>query len=356
MLSGGDGTENHAILDNLDYASAGHTGFASTDYVDSEITTATGSLTTDHGELVGLLDDDHTQYHTDGRGDARYYTQAQVDTISGAIDHDTIVNTHNLTTDIDHDALTNFAIGEHRVINDSGTSATELWSAEQIDSEITTATGSYITNIISYDADTFVQCVKPAGDEEVQILVEGIPRGYFAPAAIQIGNPAADYTYISMDDTPGSNEIILQASGIEVITARPHGAELHYGEILTIDETYSGETMTVTVDDGSSVFGSVLMQGADFNYDRADADDAATAPAYVLALEAGSGSKKVLIRGQVCNTAWNWSAGKVYLSETIGGITQTAPSDSGDQVQILGWALSADTIFFAPNTMILEVA
>lgn len=34
---------------------------------------------TDHGALTGLGDDDHTQYHTDARGDARYYTQSQVD-------------------------------------------------------------------------------------------------------------------------------------------------------------------------------------------------------------------------------------------------------------------------------------
>lgn len=33
----------------------------------------------DHGALGGLGDDDHTQYHNDTRGDARYYTQAQVD-------------------------------------------------------------------------------------------------------------------------------------------------------------------------------------------------------------------------------------------------------------------------------------
>lgn len=33
----------------------------------------------DHGNLSGLSDDDHLQYHNDARGDARYYTQAQVD-------------------------------------------------------------------------------------------------------------------------------------------------------------------------------------------------------------------------------------------------------------------------------------
>ena len=35
----------------------------------------------DHGLTLGLDDDDHPQYHNDTRGDARYYTRAQVDTI-----------------------------------------------------------------------------------------------------------------------------------------------------------------------------------------------------------------------------------------------------------------------------------
>lgn len=34
---------------------------------------------TDHGALTGLTDDDHPQYHTDTRGDVRYYTKAQMD-------------------------------------------------------------------------------------------------------------------------------------------------------------------------------------------------------------------------------------------------------------------------------------
>lgn len=46
-----------------------------------------GEGLTDHGELDGLADDDHTQYHNDTRGDARYYTQAQVTTaLSGKSD------------------------------------------------------------------------------------------------------------------------------------------------------------------------------------------------------------------------------------------------------------------------------
>ena len=128
-----------------------------------------------------------------------------------------------------------------------------------------------------------------------------------------------------------------------------------YGAILTTNSGYVGETMTVVVDDAAAVFGSVLMQGADFHYDLADADAAATAPAYAMALVAGAGTNAVLVKGQVCNTAWNWAAGKIYLSETTGGMTQTVVSGTTDQVQILGYALSADTIMFNPNYMVVEV-
>ncbi len=39
----------------------------------------------DHGTLAGLAGDDHTQYHTDARGDARYYTETELD--AGQLDN-----------------------------------------------------------------------------------------------------------------------------------------------------------------------------------------------------------------------------------------------------------------------------
>jgi len=43
-----------------------------------------GGGSTDHGALIGLADDDHPQYLNNTRGDARYYTRAQVDTAVNA--------------------------------------------------------------------------------------------------------------------------------------------------------------------------------------------------------------------------------------------------------------------------------
>lgn len=45
-----------------------------------------GGGVSDHGELDGLGDDDHTQYHNDARGDLRYYTKGQVDALIDAVE------------------------------------------------------------------------------------------------------------------------------------------------------------------------------------------------------------------------------------------------------------------------------
>lgn len=43
--------------------------------------TSGGSGVTDHGALTGLGDDDHSQYHNNARGDARYYQKSEVDNL-----------------------------------------------------------------------------------------------------------------------------------------------------------------------------------------------------------------------------------------------------------------------------------
>jgi hypothetical protein len=48
--------------------------------VDGSQLTGLPSGVSDHGALTGLSDDDHSQYHTNARGDARYYTQTALDT------------------------------------------------------------------------------------------------------------------------------------------------------------------------------------------------------------------------------------------------------------------------------------
>jgi hypothetical protein len=134
------------------------------------------------------------------------------------------------------------------------------------------------------------------------------------------------------------------------------GFEWNHGAVLTVSGTYSGETRSVTVDDASSAVSSLLYIAADFNYDRALATAAATMPGVVLALAAGAGAKLVLTKGQICNTAWDWSAGLIYASDgSAGALTQTAPAASAEIVQVVGYAMSADTMWFEPSLVVYAV-
>ena len=49
-------------------------------------------------------------------------------------------------------------------------------------------------------------------------------------------------------------------------------------------------------------------------------------------------------------------AGRLYAPEAEGPPTQTAPSTDGDLVQVIGWAVTADKIYFNPSPDFIEVA
>jgi hypothetical protein len=77
---------------------------ATKEYVDNAV--ISGGGVTDHGALTGLADDDHTQYLTTSRGDNRYYTESEVDTISGT-----------LQSDINNRIISNPGSGEYKITN-----------------------------------------------------------------------------------------------------------------------------------------------------------------------------------------------------------------------------------------------
>ena len=57
-----------------------------------------------------------------------------------------------------------------------------------------------------------------------------------------------------------------------------------------------------------------------------------------------------ILTGYVRNDSWTWTPGqKIYLSNTAGEMTQSAPSKVGDTVQVVGYAIHADKIYFNPS-------
>jgi len=75
------------------------TNNAGTDVVNTDaLSFSTSGAVSDHGDLIGLADDDHTQYHNDTRGDARYYTETELD--GGQLDNRYFTETEHVDASV----------------------------------------------------------------------------------------------------------------------------------------------------------------------------------------------------------------------------------------------------------------
>lgn len=118
----------------------------------------------------------------------------------------------------------------------------------------------------------------------------------------------------------------------------------------TSNDTGVGIKDTVTVDTNSVGICALLCLASDGHYDEADADAIATCKGLVLALETGTGSKKILRMGKFRHDDWDFTAGSIlYASTTAGGITAIAPSGVDDVITPIGHALTDDMIYFNPS-------
>ena len=105
--------------------------------------TVSGGGVTDHGALTGLSDDDHSIYHTDARGDARYYTQSQVTTFLAG----KAATTHNhAATDINSGTLGNSYLP--KVLSPTRT-ATPSGGTISVDADVA---GNYLNSTLTGDA------------------------------------------------------------------------------------------------------------------------------------------------------------------------------------------------------------
>lgn len=138
----GNFSSDNITTDNLT-ATEAHIGML---YADS--TNITGAGATDHGALTGLSDDDHAQYHTDARGDARYYTEAELG--AGQLD-----SRYYTETELDVGQLDNRYYTETEL--DNGQLDNRYYTETEIDTNIVTdnitATEGHFTNLYADTAN-----------------------------------------------------------------------------------------------------------------------------------------------------------------------------------------------------------
>lgn len=119
------------------------------------------------------------------------------------------------------------------------------------------------------------------------------------------------------------------------------------GTSMATDDTLSGFVRSGRNNSGGVTQWDAVYLNSSSQWVLADANGSGTYPCRGLATTTAStgNATTVVTRGTVRNDAWAWTpGGTIYLSTTAGGLTQTAPSTTGDKVQVIGYALDADTI------------
>jgi len=116
-----------------------------------------------------------------------------------------------------------------------------------------------------------------------------------------------------------------------------------------VDDKYNGVTLKgLNAGEAITQWDAVFFNVADSELHQADADAAGEFPCRGIAVATGTDGNELLVlaQGFIRNDGWTWTVGaSIYLSDTAGELTQTAPSGSGDAVQLVGWATSVDEMY-----------
>lgn len=126
---------------------------------------------------------------------------------------------------------------------------------------------------------------------------------------------------------------------------------------ISATETANGIKTSFTVGENVT-FGNILYLKSDGKLWKADANGTNTYPALYIATEAKSADEVciVLKNGFIRLNSWSFTVGSIiYLSGTAGSITSTIPAISGDAIQIIGIAVSSNTIDFNPQLSYITI-
>ena len=284
-------------------------------------------------------------------------------------------------------------------LNPAGGSAILLDGTISVDAGVVTGATSITSTAIElgHASDTTI-----ARSGSGAITVEGT-QVLLAGAALT-GSTIDATTDFTIGDTVITNGVITDTSGLSIAAAVDLGANTLTStgsmQIRTID--YSDGDLAMTIADGGGVtfaqnvsladaanvsISTPLLANADHTttgitaemlagaaiaafdlvcihtttqeVNVADASAVATARAIGIAPAAISDTATgtVLLKGFIRDDTWNWTTGSVlYLSETAGEMTHTAPTTDGAFVQTVGIALEPDVVYINPSLDILEHA
>ncbi len=144
--------------------------------------------------------------------------------------------------------------------------------------------------------------------------------------------------------------VYVSNTGVDVVDAH----QINLTAAPSTDHSYSGITINLVANETHN-FGDVVYIQTDGDAALADADATTTAPAVAMctATVTATNTGTYMTYGVARDDTWAWTVGGlIYLSTTgtTGNtLTQTAPSGTGDVVQVVGIATHADRMIFNPS-------
>lgn len=338
--------------------------------------TGTHNLTTDidHGSISGLTDDDHTQYHNDTRGDARYYTETELDggqldnryytesEVDTAIDtdvatHAALTTTHGVSGTLvgtsDSQALTNktyegltltaAAVGftiaggttaKTLTLNENFDASAQI-SAIQANTGKVTESTTVTAPLVLTTYDISIPAATSGNDGYMTSTYAGKLDGVAAGADVTGDNApqahAASHTDGSDDiqDATAVQKGLATAAQITKLDGIETGATKYpdTGEQAFLDADHTkldGIEAAADVTDATNVDAAGAVMETDFNadtflYAAVDNTPVATSPASAMAALSGHAAAAFSFNGQ------NISAGNITIPDagTIGSASDT---------------------------------
>ena len=184
----------------------------------------------------------------------------------------------------------------------------------------------------------------------------------------------ADDNLLEVDGSPNDNEMArFTAAGIEGLTyaetltaifsvAMPEDLSMTFDDALSADGKWCGMTLNGTAG-ATLAFGDLCYFAvADSRWELVDADAEATAFGLlgicILAAADDASATKMLTYGKIrADTAFPalTVGAPVFAGTTSGDVVTTAPSGDTDIVRIVGHGITANEMFFNPDSTFIEI-
>lgn len=411
--TGGGGTSDHAALSNLDFASAGHTGFepakgADENYVsDAQLTVIQNTSGTNTGDqdLSGLATTELDNLGTVRINANLWFDDSQAgvlavanDTVDSAGQDLTVAAADGNGTDQNSGTLVLSAgyatgagtMGQVAVEGGDSNGARRIARFDPSDLSFTIMSPFEVNEPIlnfEHDSDN-VNLFNGDVAGRIGFVGKGDDAAFHEYTRIwtEVTEDAGAHgrLVISVDTGAGLQEMMYFSPGSIMVMpgianyVQDDGNGLHYIELSDSSNLRLG---SVSADQSSGItalletseafgIGDVGYIDANGLVTKADATTSATAPATVMCLETqvGAGVANFLLHGIVDLSTLNpnWAVGAmVYLDTSAGSMTTTAPSNTGEIVQILGVVYppaiagtppTSNTLYFNPQLVTVEIA